>query len=103
METAPMNKTIADSASNSTAIPAPPPAADRAPSLPPLTFESLPGYPQALKTSAVAALLNCSERHVTELAATGRLKAIPGMGRNLRFTPAALLSFVNGELAEEVA
>lgn len=85
---------------STTAPPNPPTAGtSTAAALPPLRLDRLAEYPYAIRTSHVATLLDVSDRHVTELVATGRLAAIPGMGRNYRFMPAAVLAFLNGEAA----
>ena len=74
-------------------------AADRAlDGTPNPSISNLANYPRALRVSEVAFLLDCSERHVYELDARGKLPHIPGLGRSLRFRPADVLKFINGEL-----
>jgi len=74
--------------------------AGRAPDdIPSPTIGNLANYPRALRVAEVAFLLDCSERHVYELNARGKLPSVPGLGRALRFRPSAVLALVNGEVA----
>jgi excisionase family DNA binding protein len=78
-----LNSTTADRASDGTPNPG---------------ITNLAEHPQLLRVAAVARLLDCSERHVYELNARGKLPNVPGLGRSLRFRPAAVLNLINGEV-----
>jgi excisionase family DNA binding protein len=62
-------------------------------------INNLAKHPQLLRVAAVARLLDCSERHVYELNARGKLPNVLGLGRSLRFRPADVLNLINGEVA----
>jgi predicted DNA-binding transcriptional regulator AlpA len=67
---------------------------------PDLSISNLAEHPQLLRVAAVARLLDCSERHVYELNARGKLPNVPGLGRSLRFRPSTVLNLINGEVEQ---
>jgi hypothetical protein len=73
------------------------------PERPKPSLATLANRPQALRVSDIAFLLDCSERHVYELNARGKLRNMPGLGGALRFLPAELLRFINAETSGEAA
>jgi hypothetical protein len=73
------------------------------PERPKPSLATLAGHPHALRVSDVAFLLDCSERHIYELNARGKLRNMSGIGGALRFLPAELFRFINAPTGGEVA